>query len=56
MAVRIPNTSRIRASTDSTVAGALNTLKTYINQNVTPKAGTARPAPVRGSRPIHPVP
>jgi hypothetical protein len=55
MAVTIPNTSRIRATSDSSVVDALQQLAQYVNRNVTPAAGTRVAPPAPGSRPINPV-
>ncbi len=55
MAISIPNTPRIRATVDSTVADALTQVTKYINTNVTPVAGTRIPPPTNKTRPITPT-
>ncbi len=56
MAVKIPNTERIRHTADSTIADALTQVTSYINKNVTQKPGNRVAPPVRGNRPVHPTP
>ena len=55
MALTIPNTNRVRSSTDSTVADSLRETQQYINRNVTQAAGNKRSTPKAGSRPVLPV-
>lgn len=56
MAVVIPNTKRIQANADTTVADALQQVTKYINNNVTQKPGTRRAVPSAASHPISPTP
>lgn len=55
MALTVPNTNRIRATTESTVASAIRETQNYINLNVPQQKGTAVAPPKTGSRPIMPV-
>lgn len=50
----VPNLTRIRATQDTSVADAFETIKNYVNKNTTPSAGTRRAAPTAASHPIIP--
>lgn len=55
MAITIPNITRVRGTTETTVADALHQTQQYINRNVNPIKGNARAVPRAGSRPVLPV-
>jgi hypothetical protein len=55
MAITVPNTNRIRATSDPTQADAVVKIAAYATQNVTPAAGNKVAAPTAVSHPIRPV-
>ena len=56
MSLTIPNTTRIRANADTTVADAFNKVAQYVSANVTQQPGTKKAVPTMTSHLVLPTP
>ena len=56
MSLTIPNTTRIRANADTTVADAFNKVAQYVSANVTQQPGTKKAVPTMTSHLLLPTP